>query len=157
MLRGWPITLYGLLSPARRVEFHLLICVYKVLKNICPSYLLGSYKYTTDVTNHHGRKPNRLYIQSINTNYGKFSFYYRGAIVWNRLPSELNCSSLQSFKSLYKNTCSWFYFCFYCFFCFYSLLQFACFIIYFPCFGCCWRTALSWADATFLFQHKKKT
>ena len=100
-------SLSGILSPVRRVEFHLLICVYKVLKNLCPSYLLGSFKYTTNVTNHHGRNPNRLYIPSIKTNYGKFSFYYRGATVWNRLPSDLyNCSSLQSFKSLYKNTYS---------------------------------------------------
>ncbi len=72
----------------------------------CPSYLSDSFRYTKDVTKRHSnRNPYSLYIQSINTNYGKLSFYYRGAVAWNRLNPDLyNCTSLQSFKYLYKRT-----------------------------------------------------
>ena len=94
-------------STVRRVGFHLLTCVYKVLMNLCPSYLSDSFRNTKDVTKRHSnRNPYSLYIQSINS---KLSFYYRGTVAWNRLNPDLyNCTSLQSFKSLYKRTCTYY-------------------------------------------------
>ena len=49
----------------------------------------------------------QIHIKFNRTNYGKFSMRYRGAIVWNSLPSEsrsINSDNL--FKKFVKTTCS---------------------------------------------------
>ena len=85
-----------------RIQFHLVTSVCKVLTKICPSYLSNCFEYTKNVTGRVNRNPHSLYIQSIRTNYGKLSFYYRGAVTWNGLDSDLSSCSINSFKKLYK-------------------------------------------------------
>ena len=48
----------------------------------------------------------QIHIDFNITNYGKFSMRYRGAIVWNSLPSEIRNKFLESFQKIVKTICS---------------------------------------------------
>ena len=52
---------------------------------------------------HVSRNINRLFVPRVSNNFGKRSFYYRGAVVlWNSLSqSVVDAASLSSFKKLY--------------------------------------------------------
>lgn len=43
-----------------------------------------------------------LYIPSVNSNLGKTSLTYHGAIIWNSIPTEIRNSSIYNFKFLLR-------------------------------------------------------
>jgi len=50
------------------------------------------------------RNANRLFVPRVSTNFGKRSFFYRGTMLWNSLPSTVvEATTLSSFKYLYFN------------------------------------------------------
>ena len=85
-----------------RRTFHTAVQVFKILRNVSPTYMQGLFSYATDVTGRSGRNPHRLYVPRIRTNYGKRSLRYRGTLIWNRLSAMLyNATSVRQFKSLF--------------------------------------------------------
>ena len=47
------------------VKFHTFIQIFRMLHKMAPSYLQGLFKYSIDVTGHHGRNSNRLYVPQL--------------------------------------------------------------------------------------------
>jgi hypothetical protein len=78
--------------------------VYKIINNIAPPF--STDVFTKATCNIHTRNVHRLIPPKFNTiKYGKNSFYYRGACLWNHLPSNIKLStSLKQFK---KNVKEW--------------------------------------------------
>ena len=76
-----------------RRDFHLLIQVFKCIKGLSPSYLSNTFGKSKNRF-----AVNRLFIPAVRTSYGRYSFYFRGAHLWNKLKANLyNCSKLQNF------------------------------------------------------------
>ena len=79
--------------------------VYKSLNDLAPENLGNLFSKLSDV---HSRvlrnvKCNHLAVPKMRTAYGKKSFAFRGANVWNKLDSELKLApSIQSFKTKLK-------------------------------------------------------
>jgi len=74
-----------------------------------PSYLLNIFHYSKDVTGYCGCNVNRFFVPRVVTNFGKRSFYYRGAVLWNSLPLravEAATMSASSICILIPNYCS---------------------------------------------------
>ena len=89
-------------SLAARRKYHTMVAAFKIVKHTAPVYLHDLLKFTIDVTQRVGRNVYRLYIHSVRTNYGKNSFYFRAAMMWNNLNTKLyTVSSLHIFKHLY--------------------------------------------------------
>lgn len=87
---------------ADRRVYHMMIATYKIIKNVTPVYLRDLLRATVDVTQHLGRNIHRLFIPSVRTNYGKNSFYFRAAMTWNSLNTNLyTAPNLDTFKALY--------------------------------------------------------
>ena len=68
-----------------RRRFHTAIQIFKSLRQLSPPYLHDIFKFSFDITGHASRNINRLFVPRVFTNYGKKSFFYRGAILWNNL------------------------------------------------------------------------
>ena len=87
-----------------RRKFHTAIQIFKSIHQKLPSYLHNIFHYSRDITGHIGRNINRLFVPRVNNNYGKRSFYYRGAMIWNSLPSTVTESTnLSKFVRLYHD------------------------------------------------------
>ena len=58
---------------------------------MAPVYFHDMFSYTTSITGyeHEGRNAHRLFVPQIRTNFGRQSLFYRGATLWNTLPSAL--------------------------------------------------------------------
>ena len=68
------------------------------------SYLHKIFFYSKDVLGYVSRNINRLFLPRVNTNFGKRSFFYSGANLWNSLPRVLTeAVCLSSFKELYND------------------------------------------------------
>ena len=65
---------------SQRRHFHLVTQVFKCIHHLSPPYLWPSFQPTKATTTRNSN--NRLFVPSIRTNYGKESFYYRGAVEW---------------------------------------------------------------------------
>ena len=59
-----------------RRHFHTAIQVYKILHNLPPSYLNGTFRYAVDKTGHAIRNVHRLFIPRVRTVLAKHSFYF---------------------------------------------------------------------------------
>ena len=81
----------------------MAIQIFKSLRQLSPPYLHDIFKFSVDITGHHaGRHINRLFVPRVFTNYGKKSFFYRGAILWNNLSlCATGATTLSSFKKFY--------------------------------------------------------
>ena len=87
-----------------RRKFHTAIQIFKSIHQKLPSYLHNIFHYSRDITGHIGRNINRLFVPRVNNNYGKRSFYYRGAMIWNSLPSTVTeATNLSKFVRLYHD------------------------------------------------------
>ena len=88
-----------------RYKFHMAIQTYKILNNLCPSYLLNTINYSINITKKALRNSYRIYVPYVRTKFAKNSFYFKSANIWNKLdqclPPVLN---LYNFKQIYKNT-----------------------------------------------------
>ena len=68
-----------------------------------PVYMNDLFTSSVTLTGFSGRNQHRFYISGIRTSYGRSSFYYRGAVLWNQLnPRLYGTYDLFNFKSLYK-------------------------------------------------------
>ena len=62
-------------SPTTRRRFHIAVQAFKVLNNLCPSYLRSSLNYAVDITQRQGgRNPYRLFIPQVRINVAKIHF-----------------------------------------------------------------------------------
>ena len=68
------------LTECRR--FHKAIKVFKSLHFISPTYLHRIFLYSKDVSGYVTRNINRSFLPRVNTNFGKRSFFYSGANLW---------------------------------------------------------------------------
>ena len=85
-------------------RYHTAIQIFRSIKHYSPSYLLDIFWYSKDVTGYCGHNANHLFIPRVSTNFGKRSFFYRGTMLWNSLPSTVvEATTLSSFKYLYFN------------------------------------------------------
>ena len=81
-----------------RIQYKILLLVYKCLNGMGPDYLSNMFHYAN--YNHliYLTEPGRVY-----THYGERSFQKVGPKLWNELPLEIkNCMSLDSFKVYLK-------------------------------------------------------
>ena len=88
-----------------RWDHHLLIQTFKCLKGLAPTYLSSAFIFTHSVHSKCTRSQshNNLVIPKWNTNFGKKTFHYRAAILWNMLPTNIrvnfNSLSVNQFKN----------------------------------------------------------
>ena len=85
-----------------RRRYHIAVQVYKAIHCLSP-YFSNTFTLSSSLTGRPLRNPHSLHIPTVRTNYGKSSFYYRGATTWNSLHNDLyDCPNLNSFKLLYN-------------------------------------------------------
>ena len=88
-----------------RRRFYTAVQIFKSIHQISPPYFHKLFQFSRDVTGHVSRNFNRLFVPRVSTNFGKRSFYYRGAVLWNSLPSIVSeAATVPSFKTLYFNS-----------------------------------------------------
>jgi len=88
-----------------RWNAQLLILLFKCLKGTAPMYLSSQFDFTHNSHSHGTRSQtfNSLIVPKWKTVYGKKTFHYRTAKLWNDLPCEI-CVNLQSMSiSSFKN------------------------------------------------------
>ena len=62
------------------------------------------FQFSKDLTGRVGRNINRLFVPRVFTNFGKRSFFYCGAVLWNYLPLNVSeAASVPSFRNSYFN------------------------------------------------------
>jgi len=89
-------------SLTERRRFHTAVQIFKSIHQSSPSYLHNIFHYSKDITGHVSRNINRLFVPRVTNNFGKRSFYYRGAVLWNSLSQVVvEAANLPSFKKLY--------------------------------------------------------
>ena len=83
-----------------RRKRHLLVTMFKVFNNNCPTYLRERFHRTSEIHNCNLRGSNYdLQLPLPKTNFLKRSFSYRGAMAWNQLSSQTReIGGLTSFK-----------------------------------------------------------
>ena len=83
-----------------REKRHLLITMFKVFNNNCPTYLQEYFHRTSEVHNYNLRGSNYDFQLPLpKTNFLKRSFSYRGANAWNQLSNQIReIRDLASFK-----------------------------------------------------------
>ena len=81
----------------QRREKQLATTMYKVFNNRTPQYLQSCFTTTSDIHRHNLRKSG-LFIPQPKTEAMKKSFCYRGAVLWNNIPSSIrNASCIANF------------------------------------------------------------
>ena len=76
------------------------ILMFKSLHNLAPKYLTSKFVHRSDITSYSVRNAeSKLAVPLPRTEFGKRSFRYSGAVLWNSLPSDIRqISSLPVFK-----------------------------------------------------------
>ena len=64
----------------------MVLQIFKLCK-ISPPYLHDIFQFSKNDTGHPSRIINRLFVPRVFTEYGKWSFYYQGTVLWNNLKS----------------------------------------------------------------------
>ena len=79
----------------------LALTMYKIHNDLSPSYLRRIFTNTSNVHSHNLRNSElNYYVPRPRTESAKGSQYYRGSVVWNKIPSEIrNLPSLNVFKT----------------------------------------------------------
>ena len=83
-----------------RRKRHLLVAMFKIFNNDCPTYLREQFHRTSEIHDYNLRGSNYdLQLPLHKTNFLKRSFSYRGAMAWNQLSNETReMGDLTSFK-----------------------------------------------------------
>ena len=68
------LSVYATLTEQR--HFHTAIQVYKILHNLSPSYLNGTFRYAVDKTGRAIRNVHHLFIPRVQNALAKHSFYF---------------------------------------------------------------------------------
>ena len=72
-----------------RRKRHLLVTMFKIFNNDCPTYLRERFHRTSEIHDYNLRGSNYdLQLPLPKTNFLKRSFSYRGAMAWNQLSNE---------------------------------------------------------------------
>ena len=72
--------------------------MFKIIDELTPLYLCELFKYRSTRYNLRNSE-NTLFVPKPRTNYGKQSFSYNGAVLWNELPQNIReICSLSQFK-----------------------------------------------------------
>jgi len=88
-----------------RRDLSVATLMFKCLNNQSPNYIKEMFKKNCEITSYNLRgSKHSLFIPRFNTEYGKKSFSYRGAKMWNSLPEDTKSKkSLSSFKKALSN------------------------------------------------------
>ena len=79
------------------------VFMYSYYRDKLPAFFNNFFISNDALHSHNTRSVSRIHIEFNRTNYGKFSIRYRGAIVWNSLPSEIrNINFYNLFKKSLK-------------------------------------------------------
>ena len=90
------------LTMKQKINFDLCVMVFKILRNIMPSWLFNLIT-VGDRRNRQTRSDNDLFIPRTSTNLGSRSFIIQGPSVWNKLPNSLKeVTNINSFKTSLK-------------------------------------------------------
>ena len=83
-----------------RRKRHLLVTMFKIFNNDCPTYLRERFHRTSEIHDYNLRGSNYdLQLPLTKTNFLKRSFSYRGAMAWNQLSNQTReIGDLTSFK-----------------------------------------------------------
>ena len=78
--------------------------MFKIINNGKPQQYSVLFTKSRKIHNHSTRqaKNESIYISQIQTNSGKKSIQYAGAILWNKIPNSIKSLSFTSFKKEYK-------------------------------------------------------
>ena len=77
------------MAKLRRRKRHLLVTMFKVFNNNCPTYLRERFHRTSEIHDYNLRGSNYdLQLPLTKTNFLKRSFSYRGAMAWNQLSNK---------------------------------------------------------------------
>ena len=78
--------------------------MYSYLKNDLPNIFNDFFTLNRDIHRHATRNSNNFYVPNFRYNFSRSMIKYKGAVVWNALPNELQTiSSLSIFKRKYKS------------------------------------------------------
>ena len=87
----------------QRIEFKILLLVYKSLNNLTPKYLKDMLKYHHTTRTLRSSHQRYLFVKRYRTRYGARSFSYIGPKLWNQLPLQLRTTdTLPKFKTSLK-------------------------------------------------------
>ena len=78
--------------------------MFKIINNGKPQQFRVLFTKSRDIHNHSTTQANNesIYISQIQTNSGKKSIQYAGAILWNKIPNSIKSLSFTSFKKEYE-------------------------------------------------------
>lgn len=87
----------------QRIQFKILVFVFKSLNQLAPTYLCELIKPYEPSRNLHSSSSSNLSIRIPKTNFGARAFSIAGPTLWNNLPRDLKLlSTLSEFKSSLK-------------------------------------------------------
>ena len=87
----------------RRREMFRLTLVHRCITKRAPNCLCDRMKTNADIGSSMTRGCQKLFVQSVNSESYRRSFMFKGAMEWNKLPSNLRgVGSAATFKSLLK-------------------------------------------------------
>jgi len=88
----------------QRWSNHMLILVFKCLRNFAPDYLSSKFHFVHDVHNYSTRNhsSNALALPKSNSNSGMRTFQVRAAHIWNSLPQSVRKDSATTSLSQFK-------------------------------------------------------
>ena len=82
MIKDWNYANWFTSTSRECYKFQTLVHFFRILHKIFIfTYIFtynGYFNIFTAVTGHHGRKPSRLYVQQVRTDYGRQSLYFLG-------------------------------------------------------------------------------
>lgn len=87
----------SLMSIKQRINYNMLVFVFKLSNNLVPEYLTEGLQYGCDIHDYNTRNKNNFYISSENVR--SDTILSRGLVLFNSLPTELReCQQLHVFK-----------------------------------------------------------
>ena len=87
----------------KRIQFKIIIFVFKCLNNMAPFYLCNLIQLYVPSRNLRSVFSNKLRIPTIKGKAGEHSFYHAAPTLWNDLPTVLkNCKNYNTFKEKLK-------------------------------------------------------
>jgi len=95
----------GWMNIKQRIMYFQILLMFKSIHGLAPDYLVNNVIMDIEIsevsTRRHGMN---LYVPFPDSEFHKNILFYRGAKLWNDLPSELkDCHSIERFKLLLKN------------------------------------------------------
>ena len=96
----------GITPFPERVKKSKAKLMFKALNNLAPDYVTSKFKKFKQVHNICTRNSNHnLVLPKVKSNFGKRTFSFSGAKLWNHLPTEMKlCTTLISFKNKVNNS-----------------------------------------------------